>query len=199
MVIRHADSDTAIILLHEIYGINQHMIDTVNWYHSLGYSVYCPNMLRLEKAFSYDQRDAAYTYFMNTIGFSVALEIARLTESLRSRHSRIHLVGFSIGATIAWLAAASIPCDGIICHYGSRIRDYTTLTPQCCALLIFAEQDDAFPVNQAKERFSKTPGITLTVIKGEHGFCDAYNPAYSPESAKMAQELAKHYLRRADL
>ncbi|MDI5811330.1 DUF535 family protein, partial [Salmonella enterica subsp. enterica serovar Anatum] len=42
----------------------------------------------------------------------------------------------SVGATLAWLSAASGLCDGVVCYYGSRIRQYLHLAPLCPTLVI---------------------------------------------------------------
>lgn len=43
MISLEMKSDAAIIVLHEIYGINSHIYDTRCRYRDLEYSVYAPN------------------------------------------------------------------------------------------------------------------------------------------------------------
>ncbi|MGV8905417.1 MAG: dienelactone hydrolase family protein [Acetobacterium sp.] len=45
ILILKSGSDSAIIILHEIYGINPHIASVCNTYFSKGYDVYCPNWL----------------------------------------------------------------------------------------------------------------------------------------------------------
>lgn len=189
------DSAVAVIVLHEIYGINPRMRDVCAGYHALGYTVYCPDMLGTGSAFSYDQRDAAYAYFMANTGFGVAETIGNLAAVLKPRHDRLFLIGYSVGATIAWLAASAAACDAIVCHYGTRIREYAASPPSCPALLILAKEDTAFPVLRAEECFRGAPAVTLAVFAGGHGFCDGYGPAHHSESAIAAGKLARRFLR----
>ena len=59
----------AIVLLHEIYGVNAHIQHYANEFNALGYDVYCPNFLQLEQPFTYEEEQQAYAYFMNEVGF----------------------------------------------------------------------------------------------------------------------------------
>lgn len=198
MLTRMNNSDTAVIVLHEINGINRHIVDACDHFHALGHAVHCPNMLGADTTFSYEQRDAAYVHFMANVGFAAAAaSIEKLAATLRPQYKQVFLVGYSIGATIAWLAAGATACDGIVCHYGTRIRDYLAARPRCPALLIMAEQDAAFPAAQARNCFCGMPGVSLEILEGGHGFCDAYGPAYHPDSAKRAGELASRFFRVA--
>lgn len=47
-------NQNAILLLHEIYGINQHIKDTANDLASNGYDLYYPNLLGVENYFKYE-------------------------------------------------------------------------------------------------------------------------------------------------
>lgn len=191
------NANAAIVVLHEIYGINRHIVDTCEEYHALGYSVHCPNMLGRDSAFPYEQRDEAYAYFMANTGFEFAVaSVGELVAELQPQYARVFLVGYSIGATIAWLVAGKTGCNGIVCHYGTRIRDYVASKPHCPALLIAAEKDEAFPALRAKERLSGMPNVTLEILEGGHGFCDKHGPAYHPVSANKAKELACRFYRQ---
>jgi len=59
----------AVVLLHEIYGVNNHIQQYKSEFIALGYDVYCPNLLQLEQSFPYEQEQQAYAHFMNDIGF----------------------------------------------------------------------------------------------------------------------------------
>lgn len=188
------DTDTAVIVLHEIYGVNRHILDACARYQAEGYSVFCPEMLGAGVVFPYERRDDAYAYFMNTVGFGSASVIERLVADMRRLHRRLYLIGYSVGATLAWLAAGGAACDGIVCHYGSRIRDYPAAMPSCPALLVLAEDDAAFPPARARDLFGEAPNIVLGVFAGDHGFCDEYGSAYRPASAEKARMLVQDFL-----
>ena len=63
------NSDSAIIVLHEIYGINEHIKNVCIGFSAKGYDVICPNLINRREPFDYESQEEAYNYFMNNIGF----------------------------------------------------------------------------------------------------------------------------------
>lgn len=137
------NNENAVVVLHEIYGINEHIKDVCAEYHDRGFDVYCPPLFEHGIPFKYEQQDQAYKNFANTCGFD-ATKINLLLGEIRGEYKKIIMIGFSVGATIAWLSAESNLCDGIVCYYGSRIRDYTDIMPQCPVLVIMAQFEKSF-------------------------------------------------------
>ena len=125
-----SNSTAALIVLHEVYGINKFIDDVCTEYHKQGFDVFCPDMLH-GKIFSYDKVLEAYDFFVSEIGFEYYKIISPLIDQLKYKYDRVYVFGFSVGATIAWKCCENANCDGIICCYGSRIRDYLMLRPIC--------------------------------------------------------------------
>ena len=187
-------NESAIIVLHEIYGINSHIEEVCQKYSEIGYDVYCPNLLKLEKPFDYSQQDEAYNHFVGNIGFDVYREVNQLMQELRPDYKKIILLGFSIGATLAWRCAEKGLCDAIICCYGSRIRDYMDVMPKCPTLLIFAEKEKSFNVYECAKALSNKQNTDIKVLDAEHGFCDPFCSAYNFEAASAANRLVNEFL-----
>lgn len=100
MLVFQAESDKAVIIMHEIYGINRHITDVCAKYHSAGYNVYCPYLFKNRKVFTYHEEAEAYGYFMDNAGFNTTI-VDSLISDIRSKHNKIIVSGFSAGATIA--------------------------------------------------------------------------------------------------
>lgn len=189
-------SDTAIIVLHEIYGINQHITEVCQKLAAAGYDIYCPHFLGLDRPFDYSQQAEAYAYFANSVGFQVANRVVQLVDEVRPSYNKVLLVGYSIGATIAWLTAARAHCDGLIGYYGSRIRDFMTIVPTCPALLLFASQEKSFDAAVLVSAFEQSDTITAHLLRGSHGFCDPYGESFHSVSADEAEEYVQQFLKR---
>ncbi|MGY4786623.1 dienelactone hydrolase family protein [Bacillus sp. OHL2] len=129
----------AIILIHEIYGINDHMKSVIQHFELAGFKVYCPHLLGRVKYFDEDRKDDAYRYFMNEVGFERSINtVLHLAKKIKTKDEEINLfvLGFSVGATVAWLCSQHGDLfSGVIGFYGSRIRDYVTISPECETLL----------------------------------------------------------------
>lgn len=122
------DCDKAIVLLHEIYGINAHIQRTAATWRSRGFDTYTPALFSHSTPFAYEQQEQAWRHFSDNVGFDTAAIVSLLAE-LRAKYGTLILIGYSVGATLAWLAARSGLCDAAVCHYGSRIRLYSDVAP----------------------------------------------------------------------
>ncbi|MFW9335765.1 dienelactone hydrolase family protein [Paenibacillus polymyxa] len=191
-------SDTLIVVLHEIYGINQHIQNFCSLLSDENYDVICPNLIGKETPFDYSQEEAAYAHFMKNIGFERAsYHIESLLLSIRARYKKVFIVGFSIGATIAWLYSKEKYVDGIVGYYGSRIRNYLEITPHCPTLLFFPQEEISFNVDELISALDNH-NIRVHKFSGQHGFSDPYSPRYHVHSAQQSFIEMVEFFRKAD-
>ncbi|WP_373688755.1 dienelactone hydrolase family protein [Brevibacillus daliensis] len=78
MIHIHNKSDKLIIVVHEIYGINQHIKDICDLLLEKSYDVICPNLLEKEIPFDYSQEEDAYRNFMDSLGFAIFSESRKI-------------------------------------------------------------------------------------------------------------------------
>ncbi|MEG0176976.1 dienelactone hydrolase family protein [Anaerorhabdus sp.] len=173
----------AVILLHEIYGVNEFIEKKKRELELLGFDVYVPNLLE-RPAFSYEQKEVAYDFFMNRVGFDKDKQVLYLTTKLKRHYNKVIVIGFSVGATIAYKCSESDLVDGVICCYGSRIRDYADINPQCPTLVILSNDDTEVILNQIKEKSN----IEILLFDSKHGFIDEYSTAYNEIDSNLAMK-----------
>lgn len=192
MIRINKNADTAIIVIHEIYGINEHMKNVCQSLATYNFDVICPDLLESEITFNYHQEEIAYHNFMENIGFSKALhKMKTLLLEIKDDYQQVFIVGFSIGATIAWLCSEENGIDGVVGYYGSRIRDYTALSPKCPVMLFFPQEEKSFNVEELISALAHE-NIEIHKYAGEHGFADPYSLKYNQASAEKAfEELLK--------
>lgn len=191
-----ADSDAAVIVLHEIYGVNRHILDLCADYQALGFDVYCPDLYDSVKPFPYNRQTEAYEFFMNHVGFEIFPSINDFAAQLRPRHTRLFLLGSSVGATLAWLCGNSGLYDGVVCCYGSRIRDYAHLPPACPTLAFFARHEKSFPPESVESALSGIPVLQVETVDAGHGFCDKYSEHFDAKAATYAEKRIRDFLKK---
>lgn len=187
------NSNSAIIILHEIYGLNKHIEDVCKHYFTKGYDIYCPDLLNKTTPFDYSQSDEAYHYFISCIGFDINHKVDELIEQLKKKYEKVFIIGYSIGATIAWRCTSNIKCDGIIGFYGSRIRDYLEVNALSPSLLLFADED-SFNVISVVEILEHKQKVTVGILEGKHGFLDKHSDRYHLISSEKAMEISDQFL-----
>ncbi|CAH8771122.1 dienelactone hydrolase family protein [Paenibacillus dendritiformis] len=186
---------TLIILLHEIYGVNDHIAYYRQRFEEQGYDVLTPNLLG-RAPFAYEEEADAYSYFINEVGFDAsAQEVRALVEASRPDYDAVMLAGFSVGATVAWMCSDSGSLDGVIGFYGSRIRNYADIEPCCSALLYFASEEQ-FDVAGLAQQLRETERTRVEVIPGGHGFMNPFHPSYQPKQAEACMAGCIEFVRQ---
>ena len=150
---------------------------------ALGFHVCCPDLCG-GRVFGYEESEAAYHHFYSHGDPLPTLH--KLTAELAETYERVYILGYSAGATLAWRCSDDPHCSGVIACYGSRIRDHLDVTPQCPALLLFAEAD-SFDVAAVTGALAHAPSTRVLTYPAAHGFCDPCSPCYDPLQAQQAE------------
>jgi len=180
------NSSKCVILLHEIYGINEHIKHYANLLFQKGFDVYVPNLLQRSIPFSDEEEEIAYENFMTNVGFENAHDqVNTLINRLSKKYTHIRIIGFSVGATVAWLCSEHSSVHKVIGFYGSRIRQFTQVIPRAETILLFGEQEKSFHPMDLKTTLSTYPHVVVKIVNGEHGFANPYSPKYNEHSTNQ--------------
>lgn len=193
-----SNSDTVILVLHEIYGINSHIRGICNTLADGKNDVLCPNLLLPNQTFSPGEEAAAYSSFMQNIGFSAAQQqIEKLSLEIKKDYKYRFILGFSIGATLAWLCSQRAGLyNGAVGFYGSRIRDYKNVVPKCPVLLFFPRREESFDVDHLIHELSDKDNTSIVQVNALHGFANPLSGTYCPEASDTAITQAIAFFNR---
>lgn len=197
LVLRDA-SDTAVIVLHEIYGINKNIKSKCARLHGYGFDVYCPNLLNRNAPFEYTNEKEAYINFFKTVSVDESVQrIKTIVTELRHKYKYVFILGYSVGATISWLCSQHEKnCDGIICFYGSRIRDYVSIKPKCPVKLYFASTEISFDVHKLINLLENKKNIAeIKTYNGEHGFADEFSEKFNLEAYQSSHNDMLEFIK----
>ncbi|MGE7929725.1 dienelactone hydrolase family protein [Lysinibacillus xylanilyticus] len=176
-----------IFILHEIYGVNDFIKMQAEAYSNANTTVECISLYSDNRIFPYEQEQEAYEYFINEVGFDAPLEkITKIILEARTYYDEVLLIGFSVGATLAW-RLSTLPLQGVVCVYGSRIRQYLDVIPSCPTLVILPSHEKSFNVHELKETLDACPSVHTRQYLGQHGFMDFNNPNYHYRSYLQSQ------------
>ncbi|MCH5584094.1 dienelactone hydrolase family protein [Shimazuella sp. AN120528] len=184
---------TAIICLHEIYGVNTFIQKAgQNLHHTFCLPVFTPSFLTNQQTYPYSEHDKAYSSFVNEVGFDQATErIDSFLHTLDEKYEQFLLWGYSIGATVGWrVSHRNKKVKGFVGFYGSRIRNYIEEVPGCPVLLIYPEKEQSFDVRKMSEQLMSLENIQINIVPASHGFADPYNPVYQEIEAKNQTDRA---------
>ncbi|CAF1836142.1 dienelactone hydrolase family protein [Bacillus subtilis] len=162
-----------VILVHEIYGVNSHMKKMGRLIKMAGYDVLTPNLLGEDEVYTLQEEKTAYEQFTKherlKTGETIIQNVIRQNAG---RH--IFVIGFSVGATIAWKCSSMPEVSGSVCYYGSRIRDSLHHVPACPVLLFFPNYEPSFDVALLIKKLREKQHTLLEIYQFDalHGFAN---------------------------
>jgi carboxymethylenebutenolidase len=191
-----------LVVVQEIFGVNSHIKRTCDGFAADGYVTLAPALFdRVERDYAtgYSPADIEAGRGVRgklSLDDAVADVRAAVRELARSG-SKVGVVGYCFGGTMAWLAGTRI--DGVaaaVGYYGGGIADTAQETPRCPVMLHFGETDASIPKEHWERIRAHQPSLPLHVYPAGHGFnCDERG-SYDAASARLARERTIAFLRQ---
>jgi carboxymethylenebutenolidase len=189
-----------IVMLQEIFGVNEAMRATARLFAEEGYTVLVPDLFwRMQPGveLGYGQEDIgkALQFYQDLDQDLTVKDIGSALDALRARSEcdgQAALVGFCLGGSLALQAGTELAPDAVVAFYPVAILDYPAeaVTPQCPTQIHLGAADHMCPPEAAallRERFAGSPQVKVHSYEGaDHAF---FNP-FREEYAHLASELA---------
>jgi carboxymethylenebutenolidase len=193
------DTDIAVLLIHEWWGINQHIRDLARRYADEGYNCVAPDLFRGRVA--QDVKEASA--LMDALAIEDGLEtIRRSMEAARDQYGFDQFVinGYCMGGTFALRAACEIPELKAAAPFYGDIPEEAVLKKLTVPTLFIAGKLDAW-INEEKVKGLKEAAtkhdlpVEVVSYDADHAFFNDTRPeVYDPESAQDAwQRVLRHF------
>jgi carboxymethylenebutenolidase len=201
-------SGPGIVLLQEIFGVNDYIRQVADLYAEEGYVVLAPDLFwRLEPGLELDetQFDKAMALYQKFDVAKAVEDIAATVAALRSRPEcvgKVGALGFCLGGALAYLAAAHAGVDCAVGYYGVGIEKMLDLAPKIAGPLVlhFAAEDKFVPEaarEQVRAAFAARPDVEIYVYPGvDHAFARPGGHAFDKPAALMAHSRSIALFRR---
>ena len=183
-----------IVLIQEIFGVNQHIRALVDEWAKAGYAVIAPACYdRAEKNFEvgYDEeaRQKGMAARAKLDGAKTVLDYQAAHAAL-SGVGKIAIMGYCYGGTVAWQGAQTGPFDAAVCYYGGAIAKLLHLTNTCPVMQHNGTADPWIPPDdEAAMDAAHKPNMIIHKYPGiGHAFVNDTLPhRYHAETAKIAR------------
>ncbi len=200
-----------IVVLQEIFGVNQFMRDVCDWYAAHGFVAVCPDLFwRQERGVDMtDKSEAewqkAFALYQGLDQSKAVEDSAAAVEYLR-RHpagsGRVGAVGFCLGGNLAWLLSARFNPDCAVGYYGVGIEK--TLNEAAGVrsplMLHIAGLDKYCPPAAQQQIHATLAGNPLVTIhdypEQDHAFGRAGGEHYDAAAAELAHLRSMEFLMR---
>ena len=197
-----------IVLIQEIFGVNEHIRAVADQWAMDGYVVLAPDVFWRQKPgldIGYD--DAGFKEGLALLqGLDFGLAVEDLGSAVNALKARMELkggvasLGFCMGGALSYLSAASAGVDAAVCYYGGGIQNMLDKVSSihCPILLHFAEKDSFIPsqaVESVKQAFKgKSNAQVMTYPDVDHGFNCWGRPMYNQHAAALARSRSLEFL-----
>lgn len=200
-----------ILLIQEIFGVNQHIREVADQYASDGFVVLAPDVFWRQEPglkLGYDE-----TGFQKGLGLLQSMDFAKAVEDLCSAANalkarpevkgKVSSLGFCMGGMLSYLVGTTPGAvDAAVCYYGGGIHTALDRAAQAKApmLMHFAEKDGYIPmeaVAQVKAAFESNPTVEIhTYPEVDHGFNCWGRPMYQQKAAALARGRSLEFLSK---
>jgi carboxymethylenebutenolidase len=184
-----------VIVIQEIFGIDEHVKRDVDRWASLGFEAVAPSL--------YDRREPGFTAHHDEAGLKAGIahamgspreevlaDIAAARDYLAPR-GKVCVVGYCYGGSFAWLAAGTL--DGVAAassYYGSMVRANATLKPRCPTIVHLGRLDTGIPCDDVKADVqAANPSVPVYIYDDAgHGFNNEDPARFAKDSADLARK-----------
>lgn len=199
----------AVVVIQEIFGVNQVMRDITDDLAGQGYLAICPDLFwRIEPGI--DITDKSEAEWKKAFSLFNAFDVDQGVKDIQATidHVRadpgctgkVGAVGFCLGGLLAYLTAARTNADAAVSYYGVGIENRLADAPKAPLLMHIAEEDQFVPkAAQAKilETLQGKPGVEIHTYPGrDHAFARHGGDHYHQGDADTAGRRTLDFFKR---
>ncbi|TFW16117.1 dienelactone hydrolase family protein [Duganella callida] len=190
-----------LVLLQEIFGVNQHIRNVADQYAADGYVVLAPDLFwrhgaRIELGYDDAGWKRAVELMQATDFAKAQTDIAATLKVLRgldaTAGAKIASLGYCFGGRLSYHTAANGLVDAAVAYYGGGIQNALDRAPEIKVPLLmhFGSADSHIPMDAVKsiaERFEDNEQVEIHIYEGaEHGFNCNHRSSYQQRGAAEA-------------
>lgn len=214
-VLPAAGHGPAVIVLQEIFGVNQHIREVADFYAEEGYIAIAPDLFHqfepgIELGYGETDFEQAFDYFKRfdieraLADIQATIDHARSMPQVSQTGGRkgVGVVGFCLGGKLAYLSAATCAIDCAVCYYGVGIDqslDHAGAI-ECPVVMHFGGRDPFSPpeaIDRICAAFAGRNEVHVHVYEdADHAFNRWGNDHYVPAAAALAHSRSLAVLRR---
>jgi len=188
----------SVIIIQEIFGLNEHMKAVTDKFAANGYLSVCPALFdRIEGGVEIPYNDVSKgRELIGKITDDMVEKDINTAADYCRRAGKVGVIGYCWGGAMAFLAACKVNLDCGVSYYGTRITQYSPIMkPKVPFQHHYGEADTSFPMDAVEKVMAEQPEAEHFVYPGAgHGFsCDA-RPEYNAGATIHAHERTLTFL-----
>ncbi len=193
-----------VIVIQEIFGIDEHVKRDVDRWASLGFEAVAPAL--------YERREPGFVAHHDEAGIKAGIAHAMASPASRcwptsppaattsKGRGKVCIVGYCYGGSFAWIAAGEV--GGLAAassYYGSMVQANATLKPMCPTIVHLGRLDAGIPADAVKAAVeAANPKVPVYIYEDAgHGFNNEDPERHAAASAELARKRTLELFERA--
>jgi carboxymethylenebutenolidase len=203
-------SGPGVLVIHEIFGVNDYLQFVLDRLAGLGYVALCPDLFwRIDPDHEIAQDEAGLGAAMERMASFDMADAVRDCDAALGFLSRqaevtgsVAVLGFCLGGTLAFSTAISSEPDAVVSYYGSGVADLLAGIGEIhCPVLFHFGSDDPYLPNESVDRieaaFADRADVELRRYSAGHAFDNSFSDLFhDPRAAEEAWGATADFLRR---
>ncbi|MEJ0028273.1 MAG: dienelactone hydrolase family protein [Rhizomicrobium sp.] len=190
-----------LVLIQEIFGVTEHIMELCDGYAADGYEVLGPAL--------YDREHPNFQATYSPEDIQTGIKLARAEhpfdlsiadtqtciDDLKARGA-VFITGYCYGGSVTWAAAGR--CTGLAAaagYYGGNIGQMIDLEPKCPTILHFGEKDHGIPMETVQKIAAAHPKVQVFLYDAGHGFNSDRRTDFNPDAAALARKRTLELFR----
>jgi carboxymethylenebutenolidase len=190
----------AVVVLQEIFGVNDHIRKVADGYAQAGYLAIAPatfarSKTGVELGYTPDDINAGFalkTAIENLPAPGVMADIqAAVDYAAAQTHGKVGVVGYCWGGLLTWRSAALVKgVSAAAPYYGGGVTTDAEAQrkPLCPVMAHFGEKDHWIPLETVESFKKAQAGVQVFVYQADHGFNCDQRGSYNQASAQLARQ-----------
>ena len=199
----------ALIVIQEIFGVNQVMRDLADHYASLGYIAIVPDLFwRIEPGINItDQTPEEMSKAFELFGkFNIEtglVDLKATIEYARTLSSKVGAVGYCLGGLLAFLTACHTDIDASVSYYGVSIDAHADKASKITKpVMLHVASEDQFVGKEAQSVMTTMaaaqPAIHLHVYPNlDHAFARVGGEHFDAQGAALANQRTAEFFEQS--
>lgn len=195
-----ANPSYGLIVLQEIFGVNQHIRKVCSNFARNNFHVIAPALFdRIEKNIELSYETANVKKGIN---FRARINPEEtLLDIIATAHhlpyKQIGIIGYCWGGSLSWRAATETHLFAAAsCWYGAMIPSLLQNKPNCPVQMHFGEKDQSIPLSEINKIKTAYPEVDIYVYKdADHGFGCAERASFHSQSYELAQKRTLEFFK----
>lgn len=184
----------AVVVIQEIFGVNNHIREVVDGYAAEGYYAIAPQIFDrvepdLELGYAEADLGRGVEVAFRKLDHDAALKDVQAAIDAASSHGKVGVVGYCFGGLLSWRGACRAKgVAAAVVYYGGGVAGEAEAQPRCPVMMHFGEKDAHIPLSDVAKIEAAQPDARVFVYPADHGFNCDHRASFDADAAALARQ-----------